>query len=332
MPIMSLDTKQTHVLHEWKHGKPMVACRFDPLGRFLFSSSEDYTLQRWNVESGEKVGWEAHDSWVRDFAFSPDGEICISAGCDDRMIFWNTADETPAPVRTIVAHKGWVRALDVQQGTGLIASGGNDNLVKLWSADGEPVKELAGHTNNVYSVFFHPTEDVLLSGDLAGVVNQWEVSTGKLVRSFEAKDLHTYNKGQQVNYGGVRDISLSPDGKVLACTGLHKATNPLGAVNEPLVLLFDWAKGEKIRSQPADGVKGIGWRTKFLADGSEVCATGGSGGGYLVFFKPGEEKPFHKLKLKDTLRDMALHPDGLRVATTHYDGHIRLCQLTAKKA
>ena len=50
---MSLDTKQTHVLHEWKHGKPLVACRFDPLGRFLFSSSEDYSLQRWNVESGE---------------------------------------------------------------------------------------------------------------------------------------------------------------------------------------------------------------------------------------------------------------------------------------
>ena len=87
---------------------------------------------------------------------------------------------------------------------------------------------------------------------------------------------------------------------------------------------------EKVRAQPADGVKGIGWRTQFLSDGSQVCASGGSGGGYLLFYKPTEEKPYHKLKLKDTARDMAVHPDGLQVATTHYDGHIRISSMTAK--
>ena len=86
---MSLDAKLTHVLHEWKHGKPMVACRFDPLGRFLFSSSEDYTLQRWNVDTGEKTAWEAHDSWVLDFAFSPDGSRLASGGAAGMVALWD---------------------------------------------------------------------------------------------------------------------------------------------------------------------------------------------------------------------------------------------------
>ena len=327
---MSLDPQKTHVLHEWKHGKPMLACCFDPQGRFLFSSSEDYSLQRWNLANGEKVAWEAHDSWIRGLAFSPDGDTAISAGCDDRLVFWKTTDEKPSPVKQVVAHKGWVRAVDVQTSSGLVASGGNDHLVKLWSPNGESVRQFEGHDSHVYAVCFHPTEDVLLSGDLNGMVHQWEVSTGKLIRKIEAKELHSYNKGQQVDYGGVRDIAFSSDGKLLACTGLHKATNPLGAVNEPLVLLFDWEKGEKVRTQPADKIKGIGWRTKFLSDGTEVCASGGAGGGYLLFLKPEEEKPFHQLKLKDTIRDMAVHPDGLQVATTHYDGHVRICQMTEK--
>lgn len=327
---MALDTKQTHVLHEWKHGRPMIACRFDPSGRYLFSSSEDYTLQRWTVASGEKVAWEAHDSWVRDFAFSADGKQVISAGCDDRIIFWNLEDKEPKAVREIDAHKGWVRAIAVQPKTGIIATGGNDNVVKLWSSDGKLIRELPGHHSNIYSVFFHPTEDLLLSGDLSCVVRQWNLKDGKQERELKATELHTYNGGQQVHYGGVRDIALSPDGKTLACTGLHKATNPLGAVNEPLVVLFDWAKGEK-KLQPAAGIKGIGWRTRFLTDGTELCVSGGSGGGYLLFFKPGEEKPYHQLKLKDTARDMGMHPDGLMVATTHADGHIRICRLEAKK-
>lgn len=329
---MSLDPKQTHVLHEWKHGKPLIACCFDPTGRFLFTSSEDYTLQRWDLKDGSKAAWEAHESWIRDIAFLPDGETVITAGCDDRIIFWPVAGEKPQPRTEVVAHKGWIRSIDVNRDGSLIATGGNDHLVKLWDPNGKLVRELSGHKGHVYSVFFHPDGTTLLSGDLKGVVHQWETKTGKLMRTFEAKDLFSYNTGQKVDYGGVRDIALSPDGKTLAFTGLHKATNPLGAVNEPLIMLFDWAKGDSIRKQPADGVRGIGWQVEFLADGSEVCASGGGGGGYLIFFKPAEEKPFHKLKLKDTARDMSLHPDGLQVATAHWDGYVRISRMEEKAA
>ena len=118
----------------------------------------------------------------------------------------------------------------------LAATGGNDNMVRIWNlADGKLVRELPGHERHVYSVLFHPSGQFLLSGDLMGVLNQWEVATGKLVRTFDAKPLHTYEGGQQVDYGGVRSIAISPDGKYLAAGGLYKGTNPLGAVNENAV-------------------------------------------------------------------------------------------------
>lgn len=327
---MKLDPKQTHVATEWKHGRPLIACEFDPSGQYLFSSAEDFSLQRWTVADGTKVQWAAHDSWVRDLACSTDGRTLLSAGCDDCLCFWDVHQPDSGPLKTIPAHRGWVRCVRVQSSTGLIATGGNDNKVRLWEPDGTAAGELAGHDSHVYSLCFHPDQNLLLSGDLSGFVHQWELPSGRLMRKFDATDLHTYNGGQRVHYGGVRDIAFSPDGKRLAFTGLHKATNPLGAINEPLVLLFDWDSGEKIKAQPAEGIRGIGWQARFLQDDTHVCVSGGGGGGYLLFYRTGDEKPFHQLKLKDTARDMAIHPDGLQVATTHADGRIRICQMTAK--
>ncbi|MCH8923245.1 MAG: hypothetical protein IIA67_08880, partial [Planctomycetes bacterium] len=81
------DPKATHVVHQWKNGSPLIACRFDPQGRYVFTSAEDNTVQRWEIPSGKKIDLAAHDSWVRDIAFLPDGETMISVGSDEQMIF-----------------------------------------------------------------------------------------------------------------------------------------------------------------------------------------------------------------------------------------------------
>jgi WD40 repeat protein len=213
-----------------------------------------------------------------------------------------------------------------------LASGGNDGRVCLWNvADGKLVREMSGHVRNVYCVAFHTDGKSLLSGDLMGVLKQWDVATGAEQRTFDAAPLHTYEGGQMVDFGGIRGLAVSPDGKFLAAGGLYKATNPLGAVHEPLVLLFNWETGKLEKQQITDGIPGgVLWRLRWLADGSLMGLSSGSSGGILLFWKPDADKDYFRFGLPHLARDMDLAPDGLTVATAHYDKHVRITRLAAK--
>ena len=83
---------------------------------------------------------------------------------------------------------------------------------------------------------------------------------------------------------------------------------------------------------PKVAAKVKAWQVFFLADGTLVCGSGGSDGGFLIFWKADQDKEFHKLKLPNTARDMDLHPDGLHLATAHHDHHVRISKLTPKPA
>lgn len=329
-----LSPQQAHIIAQWPYDRPLVSCRFDPQGRFVFAGAEDNTVQRWVLASGTRTALAGHESWVRSIAFSADGQSVITGGYDGRLIWWPTAAEKPEPARTVEAHKGWVRSISFSPDGQFLATGGNDLLIRIWNAaDGTLVRELPGHERYVYTVQFHPDGRSLLSGDILGSLKQWDASTWQVARTFDAKALHSYNGGQQVDFGGIRAVAVSPDGKYLAAGGLHKASNPLGAVHEPLALLFDWDSQTLVRSHIAEGITGgVLWRLCYLPDGSLMGASGGSSGGFILFWKPEADKDYHRFQLPNLARDMDLHSDGLRVATAHHDRHVRITRLAAKMA
>ncbi len=129
--------------------------------------------------------------------------------------------------------------------------------------------------------------------------------------------------------GGVRDLAFSPSGDRLACAGLLNATNPLGAVNDPAVVLYDGLRGEQIGLLKAQGgLKGVAWGVRFHPDGFLAVAVGGSGGGHLLFYRPDQpDEEFHRFSLPNTARELDLHPDGLHLATAHHDGKLRLSRM-----
>lgn len=328
---LKLDVKSSHVWKQWKYSAPLIGCRCDPSGRYVFAAGMDNSVQRWEIKSDQHATLAGHDSWLRAIGFSPDGQQTYTAGYDGKLCYWETESDAPKPLREISAHEGWIRWLSVHPDGKLLATGGNDLLVKLWSTEtGELVQILEGHEKHVYSLLFHPDGKLLLSGDLKGVVNVWDVETYKTVRSFDAQGLHTYHRGQRVDYGGVRCMALSDDLKQLACGGLHKGTNPFAGVQEPLVLVFDWESGEQIRTHEATAIdRGIVWRLHFLPDGTLVGASGGGTGGFLLFWNT-DKTEFHKFKLRNTILDMDPHPNGTDIVTAHHDSHIRITRMTAK--
>jgi WD40 repeat protein len=329
------DPSKTHVAQDLAHNRPLICCRFSPDGGRVFAGSEDETIRRWNLADGAQAELKAHESWVFALDLTPDGQTLLSGAGDGRLIWWPATADAPTPTRTVGAHTGWINHLCVSPDGGTVATAGNDGMVRLWSvSDGSKIAELPGHERPVYRLMFGPSGRYLLSADILGRVMQWELATRKEVRRFDAAKLHSYNaSGQEVDYGGVRDFALSADGKLLACSGLIEASNPLGAVSNPAVVLLDWEAGsEKALMRPKADIKGVGWGVRFHPSGFLVMASGGTGGGHLWFFKPGETNEFATFNLPNTARALDLHPDGLRLAVAHHDGHLRVCSMTPAPA
>jgi WD40 repeat protein len=356
---MNADPAKAHVAADLVHGSPLIACRFDPSGRFVFAGAQDSLIVRWDLETKKKTELSGHESWPRALAFSPaisrgglapgspspavgGGALppgspsnpgnsepgaspprLISGDYAGRLLWWKTDDETPAPQRTLDAHHGWVRGVAVSPDGQFAASCGNDLLVKLWRVDdGSLVRTYPGHTSHVYNVAFHPSGARLASCDLKGELIDWEVESGKEVRRLKAAALHKYDPTFKADIGGARGLSFSHDGRFLAAAGIGNVSNAFAGVGDPLVVVWDWeSESEPKTHKSKANLRGAAWNVAIHPQGFTVALSGGGGGGHLLFWKPGEEQEFHSFKLPNTARDMDLHPDGLRLATAHADGH-----------
>lgn len=322
-----VDPKATKVIAQWKTDSPLVSCRFEPKGDYVFAGGQDNAIYRWETATGKRIAIKGHESWVRDFAFLPNNQTMVACDYAGRLTWWPVAGDAPKAIRTIDAHQGWARCVSISPNGKTLATGGNDNLVKLWNAQtGEKINELRGHERHVYSTFFHPKENILLSGDLMGNVKQWDLASGKETRAFENKDHHKFDLKFRADYGGIRSIDISPDGKHLAFAGLHKCTNAFAGINEPLVTRYDFQTQKRVESHEAK-MKALSWRALFHPEGFLISAAGGGAGGYLLFWKDAA-KVIHQFKLPNIARDMDLHPDGLRIATAHSDNHLRISRMS----
>jgi WD40 repeat protein len=326
--------EKTHAEKEFSHKSPLIACRFDPTGRYVFATAEDSTILRWDLKTGKATVLDGHESWVFALALHPRGEVMVSGGADGQLIWWSSSAERPKPMHKIQAHRGWVRAVAVSPDGSVVASCGNDRAIRLWSfANRTRLRELPSHEKPVYRLLFTPAGRTLISADLRGLVIEWDHRPGKEARRLDAGKLYQYNAGQGVDYGGVRDLALSHDGKYLACGGLIEATNPLGAVSNPAIVVFDWQTGKESRLlRPKENVLGLVYGLRYHPAGFLIAASGGNAGGYLWFWKPEQANEFFKFNLPNTARDMDLHPDGMRVATAHHDGKLRVSLMSHKPA
>lgn len=332
------DPYGTWLKRELKHDRGLLASRYDPAGKFVFTGAFDNFVHRWDLSDGSEEGKRetltGHESWVRAMSWFPksDQQLLATGDYVGRLIVWPALAEIAEPKLSFPAHHGSIRAVSVSPDGKMIASAGNDGMVRIWNAeDGKNVLELSGHDCHVYNCAFHPDGKSLVSADLKGVVKHWEIPTGKLVRELDASLLYIYSEKYTVDVGGIRGMSFDADGSRLACAG---ATGERGIAHSgsARVLLFDWDSGElKQELEPGHEEICTAWGVKFHPDGFIIGSGGSRTGGYLWFWQEGEDDaPFHEVKFKQRAPgfDVDLAPDFKTLAVANHDGAVRLWEMS----
>jgi WD40 repeat protein len=145
---------------------------------------------------------------VRAIAFSTDGGI-LAAGGSGELTVWDTGSwesrKTTAPARlTSLAFPTVLKSEKTY-----LAGALEDGSVLLWSLDdsGEPVRLSEGGNPPVWSLT--ASGAVLAAGDDQGGLRIWNVTTGKIMRSFSGYA------------GSIFAIAVSPDRSLLAAGGIQ---------------------------------------------------------------------------------------------------------------
>jgi hypothetical protein len=299
-----------------EYPRQLFQARYAPCGRFLVACGYDATIQRWDVSGDEPrqlAALTGHEGWVQCQAMAAENSRLYSADSWGRLSGWQYDAETADPIWSVAAaHPGWIRALAVSADGQWLATGGNDTVVKIWSAaDGTPVGELP-HPDRVFSLLF-TAGGALVSGDLKGVIREWDIASRGVRRQLAAHVLYQRDNNQEC--GGVRHLAFDAEGRRLVCAG-QKTPGGGFATGVPCALVFDWESGQVLREMAVGGNDdGFAYDACFHPAGFVMAASCAfPGKGHVWFWRPEDEKPFFQSNKLANGRSLSLHPQGGRLA------------------
>ncbi|MCO5999498.1 WD40 repeat domain-containing protein [Actinoallomurus rhizosphaericola] len=148
-----------------------------------------------------------HADPINELAFNSDGELLVSAACDNTARIWQP--ERRRQVTTLRGHDDWVRSAAFSPDGRIVATGSRDKTTRIWSTEDWRELTTLPIGEDVLSVVFHPGGSWLAVGcrDITDNIRIWDTR-----RWVEVAVLtHENSWGEK--------ISFSPDGSFLASGG-----------------------------------------------------------------------------------------------------------------
>jgi WD40 repeat protein len=318
------------------HRNGVVGAALAADGRGALTADAQGTVRIWDTGVTGDAEWlnlPSEDVWLSSVIYDPTGETILGSTPSGRTTIWDA--DTGVELLTLAAHgpvPGFsgvpgVAAMSVSPDGTLVATGGRDATVRVWSrASGDQLEELRvgdwvedvqfspdgrllavaegeavrifdvaswdrvtslTHDRFVLSAKFTPDGRRLVSGSWDGTVRVWEVATWEEVRRIEV--------GWQVN-----DVGLDPEGHVVGAGGDGGAG------------LWDLETGERLMALAGHAAEV--WAVRFSPDGARL-ATAGVDGTIRLWDRTTGVTTLVLHAAGNAVNDLAFSPDGRRLVS-----------------
>ncbi len=166
------------------HEGEILSLRVSPDGTRVASGSADRKAHVWDASTGALLHeMRGHDERVLAVAFGRSKKLA-TGGADGRVLVWDLTSEQPSesPQR-LVGHEQSVTALVFSRDLEVLASGSNDQSVRLWRLDTGRELVLPGHDRIVAGLKLTQDGAQLISAGFDGTLRVWPLAHTSLVRT-----------------------------------------------------------------------------------------------------------------------------------------------------
>ena len=189
------------------HDREIPSTCFSPDGRAIFTAGYDKQIRKWDLQTGKAITSLTLDSSPYGIAVSPDGKVFASSHQDGLIRLWHPT--TGEPIRSLRGHDGNVGNIAISPDGKQLASSGYDQTIRLWDVGtGTELKRMKGDFPG--PILFASRTRSLLTGNIRGVIQIWNIETGMAQQEWKAHAEH------------IMHLAVSPDGKLLASAGADK--------------------------------------------------------------------------------------------------------------
>ncbi|CAI5441431.1 unnamed protein product [Caenorhabditis angaria] len=311
------------------------------------------------LEDDDEISYKSHRLTPLCVAFSPDSKYIISAGKESSIVKYDISQKSVIGVikRTKkggdsqTAHFGVIHALAISHDQKYIASGGFDNVVKIWNFETlEHIKDLSGHRGTIYSLCFQLKTNNLFSSSQDRSVKMWDIDQLGLVDTMyghqDAVQQISILSKQRVATAGGRDRTARvwkvEDESQLMFTGLSNCVSldcvsmineehfATGSADGSIAIWSFWKKRPLVVRRQAHGIEnGSGrWIVALSVLPYSDLLASGSNEGELKLWRIAENfksiTPFFSYSIAGFINSLQFSPDGRMIGVAagkeHKDG------------